>query len=255
MSHYVTVHLHNVPQDKETDYAAWFDGPHREALARLRGFKTADRYELTAEQVMPDIAQPWRYASVYEFDFATPAIDLPALGPLLAEARDAGLIDDTGENERILSYAMYSDWKFSANYRAGQPFSGVSILLGNYTPGREEEYQTWYNNVHSVEVTGTPGKVAMKRGKLSPVQVEPRRFTYGGELVFCAQQTDDLALSVKDFAERARGISPSGVAYEPRSTAGSFARTVHYFRKISGTEFWPGGIAYAGDLSVYPGKG
>jgi hypothetical protein len=255
MSHYVTIQLHNVPKGKESDYAAWFDGPHREALARLRGFKTADRYELTAEQVMPDIAQPWRYASVYEFDYATPEIDLPALGPLIAEARDAGLVDDSGENERVLSYAMYSDWKFSANYRADQPLSGVSILLGNYTPGREDEYQTWYNDVHSVEVTGTPGKVAMKRGKLSPLQIEPRRFTYGGELVFCAQQTDDLDFTVNDFASRARGISPSGVAYQPRSTAGSFARTVHYFRKISGTEFWPGGIAYAGDLSVYPGKG
>ena len=39
---------------------------------------------------------------------------------------------------------------------------------------------------------------------------------------------------------------------EPRSKAGSFARTVHFFRRISGTEFWDGGIAYAGDLSVYP---
>jgi hypothetical protein len=254
MSHYVTIQLHNVPAGKETDFATWFDGPHREALARLRGFRTADRYELTAEQVMPDIAQPWRYASVYDFDYATPEIDLPALGPLLAEARDAGLIDDSGENERVLSYAMYSDWKFSANHRADQPFSGVSILLGNYTPGREAEYQTWYNEVHAPEVTGTPGKVAMKRGKLSPIQIEPRRFTYGGELVFCAQQTDDLGFTVNDFAERARGISPSGVAYQPRSKAGSFARTVHYFRKISGTQFWPGGIAYAGDLSVYPGK-
>jgi hypothetical protein len=40
----------------------------------------------------------------------------------------------------------------------------------------------------------------------------------------------------------------------PRSDSGSFARTVHYFRKISGAIFWPGGVAYAGDLSVYPGK-
>jgi hypothetical protein len=42
---------------------------------------------------------------------------------------------------------------------------------------------------------------------------------------------------------------------QPRSTSGSFARTVHYFRKVSGQVFWRGGIAYAGDLSVYPGKG
>jgi hypothetical protein len=29
---------------------------------------------------------------------------------------------------------------------------------------------------------------------------------------------------------------------------------VHYFRKVSGAEFWPGGIAYGGDLPAYPGK-
>ena len=39
------------------------------------------------------------------------------------------------------------------------------------------------------------------------------------------------------------------------STSASIARTVHYFRKISGDRFWPGGIAYAGDLSVYPEAG
>jgi hypothetical protein len=41
---------------------------------------------------------------------------------------------------------------------------------------------------------------------------------------------------------------------EPRSSAASSARTVHYFKKISGKSFWPGGIAYGGDLSVYENK-
>jgi hypothetical protein len=29
---------------------------------------------------------------------------------------------------------------------------------------------------------------------------------------------------------------------------------VHYFRKVSGSAFWPGGIAYAGDWTAYPDK-
>jgi hypothetical protein len=49
--------------------------------------------------------------------------------------------------------------------------------------------------------------------------------------------------------------SPSGVAMQPRSASGSTARTVHYFKKVSGTTFWSGGIAYGSDLSVYPSKG
>ena len=93
MSLYTTIHLHNVPADREAAYAEWFDGKHVEDLGRLRGFLSADRYEVTREQIMPDIPQPWRFMSVYEFDYAAPEIDLPALGPLLAEARDAGLIE------------------------------------------------------------------------------------------------------------------------------------------------------------------
>ena len=253
MALFTTLHLHNVPANSQADYAAWFDGTHREALARLRGFVGADRFEIT-EQQLGEAFQPWRFLSVYDFDFATPEIDLPALGPLLADARDAGLVT-SDDSERIYSYRLYGDWKGSPNWQKDKPLSGVSILLGNYVAGRFEEYQTWYENVHSVEVANVPGHVAMKRGELSDLQVEPRRYCPGDQLVMTAQQTDDLAFTIGDFVARALGHSPSGIAMEPRSSAGSLARTVHYFRKISGTQFWPGGIAYGGDLSIYPDKG
>jgi hypothetical protein len=254
MALYTTLHLHNVPSGREAEYAAWFDDPHARSLGALRGFKGADRYEVTPQQIMPDIAQPWRFMSVYDFDLPDPSIDIPALGPLIAAARDAGLVmhDDT---ERLYTYRLYSDWKGSANWRKSEPLSGVSIILANYVAGRYAEYMKWYDEVHSVEVANVPGHVAMKRGELAATQIEPRRYCPGDQLVLCAQQTDDLAFTIKDFSARAQGKSPSGIAMQPRSTSGSFARTVHYFRKISGQSFWRGGIAYAGDLSVYPGKG
>ncbi len=250
---YTTLHLHNVPAGKEREYAGWFDGEHRAELQRLRGFLDAQRYEVAAQQIMPDILQPWRYMSIYDFDLPAPEIDLPALGPLLAQARDGGLIADD-DAERIYSYEMYSDWKGSPNWQQDQPFSGVSVILANYVAGHFEEYQRWYDEVHSVEVTNVPGHVAMKRGQLSDVQIEPRRYCPGDQLVLCAQQSDDLVFTIRDFSARAQGKSPSGIAMEPRSKTGSFARTVHYFNKISGERFWPGGVAYAGDLSVYPEK-
>jgi hypothetical protein len=252
MSLYTTIHFHNVPAGREADYAAWFDGAHRSDLTRLRGFRSADRFELTPEQIMPDIAQPWRFMSVYDFDFATPEIDLPALGPLLAAARDSGLIDDSDESERIFSYRLYFDWRSGPNHQPDKPFSSMFVIPANFVAGMEAEYHKWYDEVHIPEVSRVPGFVAMRRGRLAEVQVEPRRYCPGGEVVMCGHQTDDLLFSVKDFSARARGVSPSGDKMEPRSKAGSFARTVHFFRKISGTEFWPGGIAYAGDLSVYP---
>src|SRR3546814_1114703 len=63
MSPYCTLHLHNVPAGREAEYAAWFDGPHRKALASLRGLVNADRFEVSPIQIMPDIPQPWRYMS------------------------------------------------------------------------------------------------------------------------------------------------------------------------------------------------
>ena len=251
MSLYTTIHLHNVPEGHEAQYADWDAGPHAAALGRLRGFLGTERYEVSEAQIMPDIHQPWRYMSIYDFDLPAPEIDLPALGPLIAEARDSGLITDN-ETERLYSYRMYSDWKGSPNWQRDQPFAGVSIILGNHVAGRGEEYHKWYDEVHSVEVTNVPGHVAMKRGELSQLQIEPRHYCPGDQLILCANQTDDLLFTIRDFSARARGVSPSGIAMEPRSTAGSVARTVHYFDKISGDRFWPGGIAYAGDLSVYP---
>jgi len=253
MALYTSIHLHNVSAGNERQFSEWFDGPHREALQKMCGYMTSERYEVADEQIMPDIPQPWRFMSVYEFDLPAPEIDLPALGPLLAEVRDQGWIaaDDT---ERIYSYRMYSDWKHSPNWNQSEPLSGVSIILANYVPGRAEEYHQWYDEVHSVEVINVPGHVAMKRGELSELQIEPRRYCPGDQLVLCAQQTDDLMFTIRDFSARARGVSPSGVAMQPRSSSGSTARTVHYFKKISGSRFWPGGIAYAGDLSVYSAK-
>jgi hypothetical protein len=253
MALYTTIHLHNVPSGREPEYAGWFDGEHQTALSNLRGFLGADRYQVSETQIMPDIDQPWRFMSVYDFDLPSPAIDVPALGPLIAVARDSGMITDN-ETERLYTYRLYSNWKASPNWQQDKAFSGVSIILGNYVAGRGAEYHKWYDEVHSVEVTNVPGHVAMKRGELSPIQIEPRHYCPGDQLILCANQTDDLLFTIRDFSARARGVSPSGIAMEPRSTAGSFARTVHYFDKISGTEFWPGGIAYAGDLSVYPDK-
>ena len=254
MALYTTIHLHNVVSRREAAYAEWFDGEHRNAVGRLRGSKGVDRYEVALQQIMPDIPQPWRFMSVYDFDLPNPVIDIPALAPLIAEARDAGMIVDDG-TEKLYTYRLYSDWRGSPNWRQSEPFSGVSIILANYVPGRYAEYMKWYDEVHCDEVINVPGHVAMKRGEFSPIQLEPRCYCPGDQLVMTAQQTDDLLFTIRDFSARAGGRSPSGVAMQPRSSSGSTARTVHYFNKVSGAKFWPGGIAYAGDLSVYPDKG
>lgn len=253
MARYTTIHLYNVTAGRDEAYAQWFDGLHRGAVSRVAGFLSTDRYEITPEQVMPDIPQPWRFASIYDFEYTDLATQLPPLGQEIALARDAGLIA-TDDTERLYSYRLHGDWAGSANWRSDAPLSGISFILGNYTPGRYDDYIRWYEEVHGPEVANVPGHVAVRRGIISEIQLEPQRHCLGEVLVMTAQQTDDLGFTIGDFIARAVGNSPSGIAMQPRSTAGSLARTVHYFRKISGHQFWPGGIAYAGDLAAYPGR-
>ena len=128
---------------------------------------------------------------------------------------------------------MYSDWNFSPNHLPSQPFSGVSIILANFVAGREAEYHKWYDEVHAPEVSRVPGKVGMKRGRLSEVQIAPRRYCPGSDLVFCAQQTDDLLFTVRDFSARARGVSPSGVAFKPREVRLAQSRELSTISKKS----------------------
>jgi hypothetical protein len=252
MALYTTLHLHNVVPGRESDYAAWFDGPHREAVQRQRGYIAADRFEVAREQIMPHIPQPWRFMSVYQFDYPAPEIDLFGLGPLLAEARDAGMVEVASDSERIWSYANYHGWVAGPNWRRDLPFSGVFFIPGNYTIGREAEYHRWYEEVHINDMVACPGIVAMARGKLAPLQIEPRRHCPGSEMILCAQQTDNLAFTIRESILRGQGESPSGVTMGPRTDAGSPALTVHWFTKVSGPDYWPGGVAYAGDRSPYP---
>ncbi|WP_414900236.1 hypothetical protein ACMT1E_10930 [Sphingomonas flavalba] len=232
MAGQVTIHLHNAAAGKDEALADAFIGDHLRALAGVPGLRQVQRFACSADQLLREIAQPWRYVTIYEFQSPRPAIDVPALAPPLADLRDAGLIEQDG-TERIFSYDMYSDWKTGPAFKAA-PFTHMMMLLANFTPGREAEYHRWYDEQHSVEVTSSPGYVAMKRGRLSPTQVPPYNYCPGDQLILAGIQTDDMDASLEEFRGRAFGRSPSGVAWGPRSTAASIARTVHIFKSVQG---------------------
>jgi hypothetical protein len=232
MASYVTVHLHNPAAGREAELTGRFRDGHVAAVARLRGFRGVQRFEVAGEQIMVSIPQPWRYATIYDFESEDPAIDMPALAPHIADLRDAGLIADD-DTERLYTYRMYSPWYFSGNHRPG-PLSHVMLLLANVTPGRTVEYHRWYDDQHRIEVSESPGYVGMRRGELAPVQVPPVRYCPGDQLILGGLQTGDLAGAVAEFTARGMGKSTTGPNWGPRSSAASTARTVHMFASVDG---------------------
>src|SRR5579862_3333044 len=115
MPTYATIHFHNPTPGKEDRLSAWFSAAHADILRRLRGFRKVDRFEVTEIQAPICPVQPWRYLSIYDFEFDNPEIHVPALGSFLADARDAGLIANDG-SECIWSYGMYDHSAYAKNY-------------------------------------------------------------------------------------------------------------------------------------------
>jgi hypothetical protein len=232
MPDFAVMHFHNPADGKAEALGEAFAGPHLARLRQLRGFTRAQRFAIAPTQLMPG-AQPWTNLTAYEFTLDQPEMHLPALASPLADLRDAGLIASDG-TERVYCYGLYSPWKFSTNLDPAQPFSHMMVLLANVTAGQDAEYHQWYDDVHSVEVTNTPGYVGMKRGELLNVPVAPVHYCPGSQLILGAMQTDDLPATFAEFIARANGQSSSGTNWGPRPQSASVARTVHIFASVQG---------------------
>ena len=189
MEFMVVVHLCNAAKRKDAGLGAWFAGAHAAAVRRLRGFKAVQRFELAEIQILDIWAQPWRYMTLYEFETSAPDLDIPALAPLLDDAREKGLAARNG-TERIHTYAMYHPWKYSANFKPG-PLTHIMMLLANCVPGQEADYHKWYDEVHSVEVLNLRAMFGMRRGELAAAQVPPQNHHRAGNLSWagCKQPT------------------------------------------------------------------
>ena len=71
----------------------------------------------------------------------------------------------------------------------------IMIVTSTFAPGREDEYNDWYDNVHLPEVVALPGFVAATRYKVSDAQMVPGT----DALPYCAVyelDSDDLGATV-----------------------------------------------------------
>ncbi|MFQ3894817.1 hypothetical protein [Sphingobium sp. R-7] len=88
------------------------------------------------------------------------------------------------------------------------------LVLTNAEPGREEEFNRWYNDVHVPDLLRIPGVVGVSRGRLGGTQTKPG--PVGIEVVETAKsglpyqylasytiETDDLETVLRTVAELA----------------------------------------------------
>lgn len=101
------------------------------------------------------------------------------------------------------------------------------IVLSQAQPGREEEYQTWYDTQHLADVLRVEGVVSAKRlniGFQKVYDVEVPRYT---SLTMYELECDDPAVLI------ARIAGMAGAAAMPMSDAANKAGMIQVVAKIS----------------------
>lgn len=221
------VHWQNPVPARECGYAAWL----RESLApqvlRVPGFVSLQLLVLQPVQLQPANPQPWRLCTLYELDAVDLAEPLRAFSELARhEPLGSGWLQGDAAHVFELTRPQLNS-SLSIDMQAPLHFG---FVMGNCIEGKEAEYDAWYDNIHTPEVLATPDFVGMRRGKLATSQSAPQNAQPANRLVLLQIRSYDLHASIKEFIGRALGTSPSGIKWQPRELAASFAslnRTTH----------------------------
>ena len=158
------------------EYYNWYDPQHAADVVSIPGFVSAQRYVWSEHQLRPDARPPSKY--VIEFKIVTDDI----------AAVYAEVIRRIREHITVMGTAIAPGTGGSFTYRAitdvvpgrGGDVSAsggrsaehfVQLVFGSAAPGKDAQFNDWYNRVHSPSVASTPGFQQWQRFELSPVQL------------------------------------------------------------------------------------
>jgi hypothetical protein len=86
----------------------------------------------------------------------------------------------------------------------------VFLVFSNPVPGKEEEFNSWYDNIHIHEALTSPGFVGAQRYRISDDQVMPAAAEkLPRYLTVYEVDTDNLAASVKGVIDAQPTRTPS----------------------------------------------
>lgn len=102
----------------------------------------------------------------------------------------------------------------------------VMVVLTNAVAGQDDDFNTWYDNVHVPDVCAVPGMISARRYCAAPVQPgpDPARWRY---LAIYEIETDNLQGVMDEMM--ARGGTEQMVLSDSLDVAGAFATVFEAF--------------------------
>jgi hypothetical protein len=233
MQAYNIVHFQTPDPAQENNFADWQRRELAAAALAVPGVQALRHYNLQPVQLQPGNFQPFRLATIYELQTDNVSAVLPEIAKLARAAPKAmGLL----QADAAHMFELTRPFIASPNPPDETAPFHVAFVMGNCIEGKEVEYDAWYDNVHSIEVLGTPGFIGMRRGVICAEQLDAGDEQPANRLVLLMLRTRDLYEAIEEFIDRAFGRSKTGIAWAPREDAASFAslkRTTHVFSPYS----------------------
>jgi hypothetical protein len=203
---------------REEEYNNWYDHQHAPDVVSIPGFVSAQRYVWSEHQLRPDTRAPTKY--MIEFKIVTNDV----------AAVYAEVIRRIREHITVIGTAIAPGTGGSFTYRAitdvvsgkggnvsasgqGSPEHYVQMVFGSAAPGKEAQFNDWYNHVHSPSVASTPGFERWQRFELSPVQLgEPHADRYMVKFDIGTRDIDSVFAAFREKMKSATHLPPLGEA-------------------------------------------
>lgn len=187
-----------------------------QAICALPGVRNASQYTLASEQPTPVVlgkrpGSPYNSLIIYSLDsLESVAAVSKVLQPAIAQA---GGIPDTDAHSKFAYWLFRPITDMISRVYTPTINSHIHLVFTNTSPGREAEYNDWYNQEHMFHALLAHGFVTAQRFELVLDGLEPlgiRRadpclFKY---LTLYGLQTDDLRASEDDMHKYAVGEKP-----------------------------------------------
>jgi len=163
---------------KEQEYNRWYDQEHAPDVVSIPGFVSAQRFVYSDVQLREVALKKPRYLVLYRIVTS----DLPAV---IAEVKHRLATGRTRISASLdpSSAQMYIYRAFRpvvpgvegqpADAHPGPMQTYYHVVFGDAVAGKDEEFNTWYDNEHVRDIVAAPGFVFGQRAIISEVQMEP----------------------------------------------------------------------------------
>lgn len=141
---------------KEAEFESWW-WPHIQQMVSRPGFVRAQPFQRSTTQLRrPSAVSLPSHLTLYFLSVA----DVPGLERhLKSDATKLGPVDST--SARLFLFRQIGDWPSSAPEPSGDFYT--QLVFANPSAGHDDEFNSWYDSIHSHEILAVPGVTAFRR--------------------------------------------------------------------------------------------